>query len=127
VIRLLAPLLLLALAGCVAPSPEVAWVGGPPPDAEYVLDRLASAERAYVKRFGPLPRPIAVLVLWPSHRLPTNGQHGGWTSWDPSWGGDIIHVAYGDRRYPLIYRHELHHARIRDPLHTDPSWRGVGP
>lgn len=115
-------LILLLLTGCSAP-PSVAWVDGPPVDEAEVLDHLARAQRSYEAKLGPLPRPVAVLVLWPYWKLPTNGRHGGWATWSPSWNGVVVHVAYRNRDYKRIYVHELHHVRIGDPQHLDPSWR----
>ena len=139
--RPLALLACLLLAGCVLPrakveapltrSARVCWIE-PAPSLERkaeILAALDDAERAYLAAF-PGAVEVGMLYLYPGLLLPL-------PTWELVPGGKSgllgltqrfnrgrawIHLPVG--KLGAIV-HELHHARIGDPLHLDRSWREV--
>ena len=120
--RLLATLILLV--GCAVPATPWDQTWADPTAAVYravvVRAQLELAE-VYRQRYGPT-RELREVVYFTRRWIPWSPQIGGWCSWDPTEEEATIFLAVHRADWERNWIHELHHARIGDGHHRDPSW-----
>ena len=123
--RLLA--ILILLAGCTVPAtPWVqTWADAAPAvyRASVVSDQLEILAD-YVETYGPT-RAIQEVVYFVRRWLPWSPRQGGWCSWDDVEDEATIYIGVHRADHGEVWRHELHHARIGDANHRDPSWAAL--